>query len=84
MRAYACTWVHTHMHISSVMSDSLPTPWTVAHQVPLYMEFSRQEYWNWLPFLSPASSSGKYQEKDMAQGKKRKDVKWLNMILGSE
>ena len=21
-------------------------PWTVAHQAPLSMEFSRQEYWN--------------------------------------
>ena len=26
------------------------TPWTVAHQPPLSMEFSRQEYWNGLPF----------------------------------
>ena len=22
------------------------TPWTVAHQAPLSMEFSRQEYWS--------------------------------------
>ena len=29
------------------------TPWTVAHQAPLSMEFSRQEYWSGLPFLSP-------------------------------
>ena len=29
------------------------TPWTVAHQAPLSMEFSRQEYWNELPFPSP-------------------------------
>ena len=29
------------------------TPWTVAHKVPLSMEFSRQEYWSRLPFLSP-------------------------------
>ena len=28
------------------------TPWTLAHQVPLSMEFSRQEYWSWLPFPS--------------------------------
>ena len=27
------------------------TPWTVAHQAPLSMEFSRQEYWSGLPFL---------------------------------
>ena len=29
------------------------TPRTVAHQVPPSMEFSRQEYWSGLPFLSP-------------------------------
>ena len=29
-----------------------PTPWTVAHQAPLSMEFSRQEYWSGLPFLT--------------------------------
>ena len=29
------------------------TPQTVAHQAPLPIGFSRQEYWNWLPFPSP-------------------------------
>ena len=29
------------------------TPWTIAHQAPLSMEFSRQEYWSGLPFLTP-------------------------------
>ena len=29
------------------------TPWTVARQAPLSMEFSRQEYWSGLPFSSP-------------------------------
>ena len=29
------------------------TPWTVAYQAPPSMEFSRQEYWNGLPFPSP-------------------------------
>ena len=29
------------------------TPWTVARQRPLSMEFSRQEYWRGLPFLPP-------------------------------
>ena len=33
------------------------TPWTVAHQVPLSTEFSRQEYWSGLPFPSPGESS---------------------------
>ena len=30
------------------------TSWTVARQAPLFMEFSRQEYWSGLPFPSPA------------------------------
>ena len=29
------------------------TPWTVAHQAPPSMGFSRQEYWNGLPFPYP-------------------------------
>ena len=29
----------------------LATPWTVAHQAPLSMGLSRQEYWSGLPFL---------------------------------
>ena len=29
------------------------TPWTVARQAPLFMGFSRQEYWSRLPFPSP-------------------------------
>ena len=28
------------------------TPWTVAHQAPLSVGFSRQEYWGGLPFPS--------------------------------
>ena len=28
-------------------------PWTVAHQAPPSMGFSRQEYWSGLPFPSP-------------------------------
>ena len=28
------------------------TPWTVAHQAPLFMGFPRQEYWSGLPFPS--------------------------------
>ena len=29
------------------------SPWTVAHQAPLSMGFSRQEYWSGLPFPPP-------------------------------
>ena len=32
---------------------AIGTPWTVAHQALLSMEFSRQEYWSGLPFPSP-------------------------------
>ena len=35
----------------SVISDSLP--WTVAHQAPLSMGFSREEYWSGLQFPPP-------------------------------
>ena len=29
------------------------TAWTIAHQAPLSMGFSQQEYWSKLPFPSP-------------------------------
>ena len=38
--------------VCSVMSNPLQ-PWTMASWAPLSMEFSRQEYWNWLPFPPP-------------------------------
>ena len=31
------------------------TPWTVAHQAPLSMEFPRQKYWIMLPFPTPVA-----------------------------
>ena len=43
-------------HIGGIVTKSCPTlvsPWTVAHQVPLSMGFSRKEYWSGLPFPSP-------------------------------
>ena len=42
----------TCVYVCSVVSDSA-TPWTVAHQIPLSVEFPRQEYWNGLPFPPP-------------------------------
>ena len=35
------------------MSNSFATPCTVAHQAPLSMAFSIQEYWSGMTFLSP-------------------------------
>ena len=37
------------------MSDSLRPLWTVAHQAPLSMGFSRREYWSELPVPPPGS-----------------------------
>ena len=37
------------------------TPWTVAHQAPPSMGFSRQEYWSGLPFPSPYVYQGVYK-----------------------
>ena len=36
-----------------MLSHFFVTPWTVSHQAPLSMKFSRQEYWSGLPFPSP-------------------------------
>ena len=44
----------THIYSLSLVAKPCPTlvtPWTVAHQAPLSMGFSRQEYWSGLPFL---------------------------------
>ena len=47
-----------HLRNAWVLSRFSPvwlfrTPSTIAHQAPLSMEFSKQEYWNGLPFSSP-------------------------------
>ena len=49
-------WGSTRCVSHPVMSDSA-IPWTVAHQTPLFKEFSRQEYWRGLPFPSPGDLS---------------------------
>ena len=44
------------MHAQSLSRVRLfTTPWAVAHQAPLYLEFSSQEYWNGLPFPPPGN-----------------------------
>ena len=50
-------------YITCVRAQSLShvrffaVPWTVAHQAPLIMEFSRQKYWSGLPFPTPRDLS---------------------------
>ena len=42
------------MHVCMLSCVRLfATPWTVAHQAPLSIGFSRQECWSGLPFPSP-------------------------------
>ena len=48
------TVVHVHL-LSPVWPFA--TLWTIAHQVPLSMVFSRQEYWSGLPFPSAGDLS---------------------------
>ena len=38
------------VHAQSLSCPLFTTPWTGAHQFPLSMGFSRQEYWSGLPF----------------------------------
>ena len=40
-----------HSHFSHVLL--FVTPWTVARQAPLFMAFSRQEYWSGSPGPTP-------------------------------
>ena len=56
-----CTWRFTLCAVSvclllfsfKLCLTLLRTPWTVAHQDPLFMAFPRKEYWSGLPFPSP-------------------------------
>ena len=40
------------------MPKSCATLWTVTHQAPLSMGFSRHEYWSGLPFSTPGDLPG--------------------------
>ena len=44
---------HFLLQCIKVKSLSQATPWTAAHQAPLSMGFSRQEYWSGVPLSSP-------------------------------
>ena len=54
-------WLHIFKRVYVCMYQSFRhihpfvTPWTVAHQTPLSMGFSRQEYWNGLLVSSPGN-----------------------------
>ena len=42
------------------------TAWTVAHQAPLSMRFSRQEYWSELPLPSPGDFPDRIEHRSPA------------------
>ena len=44
--------------------QTLCDPRTVSHQAPLFMGFSRQEYWSELPFPSPRDLPGPGMESE--------------------
>ena len=52
-------WIMKYIQYILVCAQSLSrvqlfvTPWAVAHQAPLSMDFYRQEYWSGYPFPSP-------------------------------
>ena len=47
-------WTLSKVKVKSLSHVRLfVTPWTVAHQAPPFLGFSRQEYWSGLPFPSP-------------------------------
>ena len=48
-----CVCVYVCVCVCTQSCPALAAPWTVAHQSPLSMGFSRQEYWSGLPFSSP-------------------------------
>ena len=46
-----CMYIYISVSVSLTVTSDSATPWTVAHQAPLSMEFSRQEYWSGCCFL---------------------------------
>ena len=52
-------WWYTHVQLL----QSCLTAWTVAHQAPLSMGFSRQEYWSGVLLPTPHGVLGRWKEK---------------------
>ena len=59
-------WVHMvrACELSCLSHVRLLTFWTVAHQAPLSMGFSRQECWSGLQWVAMTSSRGSSQPRD--------------------
>ena len=53
LQARYLTTLHLALYASHGRVQFFVTPWTVAHQAPLSLGFSRQEYWSGLPCPLP-------------------------------
>ena len=71
-----CPWeaIALIMHAKLLQSCQTLNLWTIAHQDPLSMGFSRQEYWSGLPCLPP---------RDLPQESNRHLLRLLNWQVGS-
>ena len=54
MYVYLCMYVGVHAQSLSCIL-LFATPWTIAYQAPLSVEFSRKESWSRLPFPTPGN-----------------------------
>ena len=60
------------------------TPWTVAHQDPPSMGFSRQEYWSEQPFPSPGIFSENQEANNCYQNRETILDNFQNIIVTIE
>ena len=65
-----CTYLYMCIYVCVcvcpvALSSLFVTPWTRAHQAPLAMEFSRQEYW--IEWVSISYSRGSSQPRDQTR-----------------
>ena len=63
---------------------TLSDPWTVAHQAPPSMGFSRKEYWSGLPFLSPGDLPNPGVRTQVSRIAGRRFNLWANGVWGRE
>ena len=62
---------------SVLVAQPCLTVWTVAHQSPLSMEFSRQEYWSGLPLPFPESICNPIVKSSPPWKSSRESAMWI-------
>ena len=77
MRKYDC-WLLSHFSCVQLFG----TLGTMAHQAPLFMEFSSQQYWSGLPFPSPGSMAHTKTDKQIIKQKTLNcNFKWVTCLI---